>query len=278
MYLTTTQLAERTGIAAGTLRVWQARYGFPAATRAAGGRHRYAAGDVKAVESVARLRAEGMTMSAAIARARSASAEAPTSIYAGLCQRRPDLRPQVLRKRALLELTRAIEDEHAAHAGDGLLLGSFQQARHYRASEARWRELARPLSLAIAMADFPRARARKGSPIEVPIARADPLAREWTLIVSSPGAHACLASWELPAPQPLPDGDRRFEVVWSFDPAAVAAATRVAASLLQTLAPRVAISPFTSADGVGSEHARFASDLAARAVAYLGARLGENAG
>ena len=41
MELTTAQVSERTGISAGTLRVWQSRYGFPARSRDGGGRGRY---------------------------------------------------------------------------------------------------------------------------------------------------------------------------------------------------------------------------------------------
>jgi DICT domain-containing protein len=275
MDLTTAQLADRTGIPQGTLRVWQTRYGFPHQGPEAGSRHRYSETDVRTVEEVLRLRDEGVSMPAAIARARAALDGPPPSIYAGLRQRRAELRPQVLPKRALLELTHAIEDEHAAHAGGGMILASFQKAAHYRASEHRWRELARPVSLAIAIADFERMRAASGSPIEVPIRRDDPLAREWTLIVDSPGAQACLAAWEIPDARPPSDGDRRFEYVWSFDPATVADATAVAGALLSRLAPKLAARLANAHDRAATTTAatKFGSDLAARAVGYLGARV-----
>ena len=276
MNLTTAQLADRTGVSAGTLRAWRSRYDFPATAPGSSGEHRrYTESDVRAIEEVASLRAEGVSLSAAILRARGALEELPSSIYAGLLQRRPQLRPQVLGKRALLELTRAIEDEHAAHAGTGLLLASFQKAHHYRASESRWQELARHVSVAIAMADFERVRTRRGWPTEIPVPLEDPLAREWTLIVNSPGAHACLASWEIPAAHHVKDSERRFELVWSFDAAVVDDATSVAAAILSRHAPQIAARLPSGLDHRATTAAatRFGSDLAARAVAYLGARL-----
>jgi len=51
--LTIGQLAERTGAAAGTLRMWESRYGFPRARRLASGHRRYSEEDVERVRDVA---------------------------------------------------------------------------------------------------------------------------------------------------------------------------------------------------------------------------------
>ena len=70
----------------------------------------------------------------------------------------------MLRKRVLLALSRAIEDESCAQAERPLLFGSFQRERFYRQSQRRWRDFARTAELAVVFADFERAHAarRKG--------------------------------------------------------------------------------------------------------------------
>ncbi len=68
--LSTAQLAERTGVPAGTLRMWESRYEFPTPVRLPGGHRRYSDQDVEQIREVARLRAEGLSMSAAIQRVR----------------------------------------------------------------------------------------------------------------------------------------------------------------------------------------------------------------
>ena len=260
---------------AGTLRMWEARYGFPVPLRLEGGHHRYPEREVESVRDLVRLRAEGLSMSAAVARVRAAEQDVPTSIYATLRRQRPDLRPLVASKRALLALTNAIEDEHCAHAGAGVMIGSFQRVRYYRAAEPRWRELARTLQLAIAIADFPALRVEDGVPAEVPVAAEHQLGREWTLIVNSDQAKACLSAWELPRSTDVPDLARRFEVVWSFDPETVHDATVAAAALIADISPSAAarIPHLGWPPSSSSPELRFAVDVASRAFGYLAAQL-----
>ncbi len=271
--LTTAQLAAHAGVPAGTLRMWEARHGFPQPTRTPGGRRRYCERDAERVRFVLRLREQGLSLPAAIERSRAAE-RAPASIFAGLRLRRPDLAPRTMPKRALLRLTWAIEDEYCARAYPGLLIASFQRARFYRRSETRWRELARTAELAIAMADFRRLREPRDGPVEVPVPRAEPLAREWTLIVAAPGAQACLAGWEHPATRERLDAERRFEVLWSFEPAVVQAAVAIAAERIRVLAPSLADRlPAQSDEPIAPDapELRFAASLANRVVGYLGA-------
>lgn len=272
-YLTTAQLAAHTGVPAGTLRMWEARHGFPEPVRGPSGRRRYRERDAERVRDVLRLRGQGLSLPAAIERSRAAES-APASIFAGLRQRRPDLAPRVIPKRALLRLTWAIEDEYCARASTGVLIASFQRARFYRLSEPRWRELARTAELAVALADFKRLRQPRGGPVEVPVPREEPLAREWTLIVDAPGAQACLAGWERPATRELPDAERRFEVLWSFEPTVVQAAAAIAAEQIRALAPALADRlPGERDEPIAADppELRFAAGLANRVVGYLGA-------
>lgn len=269
--LTPAQLSDLAGVPAGTVRAWAARYGFPAGRRPPGARrHLYTDEDVEAIKGVQRLRDEGLSMPAAIARVRASSVTPAPSIYAALRRHRPDQRPFVLAKADLLQLSRAIEDEHCARAGSGLLLASFQRVRHYRASQRRWRELARTVSCAVALADFDSLRTPRGGPIEVPLPRDHQLGREWTLIADSPQAKACLSAWELAEPRATADGARRFEVIWSFDPATVSDATAVARALIADLAPAVARKIPESPMPAGADRGlRFGVDLATRAYRYL---------
>lgn len=270
--LSTAQLAERTGVPAGTLRMWESRHGFPAPARLPGGHRRYRERDVEHVRSVARLREQGLSMPAAIAQVLRTAGPLPASVFAGLKRRHGDVQPALMSKRAVLRLTRAIEDEYVARATRGLLIACFQHERFYRDSERRWRELARTTELAIALADFPRLRTPDRAPIEVPLAPDEPVAREWTLVIDAPGAHACLAAWEQPAPRELPDLKRCFEVLWSFDPSVVRSASEVAIELLHRFAPAVAErAPTAIAHPVGAAapELRFASALAHRMIGYL---------
>jgi DICT domain-containing protein len=271
--LTTAQLSERTGVSAGNLRMWESRHGFPAPSRLPGGHRRYSAGDVEQVREVLRLRGQGLSLSAAIERARRRHRPPATSVFAGLRRRRPDVTPTILAKPAVLALTRAIEDEYCARAADGVLIGSFQRERFYRAAHRRWRELARTADTAVALADFAKRSAPPGEPVEVPIDRRHPLAREWAVVVSSGETQACLAAWEQPRQSELSDARRRFEVLWSFDPAVVADALQVAAEILAPLDPELADRVGSAPDPSAYDPAPALSSggaLAQRMIGYLG--------
>ncbi|WP_249011162.1 DICT sensory domain-containing protein [Conexibacter sp. DBS9H8] len=276
-------LAEITGIPVGTLRVWESRHGFPAAVSPPGQRKRYDEQAVAQVRAVIALRARGLSLAAAIAEARGeAGAPPPPSIFAALRRARPDLPVRVFHKPALIALSRAIEDEHAARASGGVLIGAFQHERHYRGSERRWRALAQTAALAVVLADFPtdpgatRAPAGAGTgPWEVSLGPGHPLEREWTVLLHAPGGGAVLAAWEIPELRPGPEPARRFELIWSCDPAAVQTALVAAANIIGPLAPdlRRRLDPHLRAGPPGLSGPGFGDELSTRAFAYLtGAR------
>ena len=271
--LSTAQLAARTGLPAGTLRMWESRHGFPAPARLPGGHRRYSERDAEAVVEVLRLRGQGLSLPAAIQRARREDPAGDSSVFAGLRRRRPDVAASILPKRVVLAMSHAIEDEYLARAANGLVFGSFQHERFYRSSQRRWRELARTAELAVAIAEFPAADEPANAPSEVPVELRHPLAREWTVIIDAPGARACLAAWEQPSQTELPDAERRFEVMWSFEPEVVRTATDIASELLWELSPTVAERlPQTPDDPAsGADELRFAAALSQRMVSYLGA-------
>jgi DICT domain-containing protein len=230
--LTVGELARRTGVATATLRSWEARYGFPTSTRRAGGHRRYDPHQVALVSEVVRFRKSGLSVPASISAAEQSVARPATSFFASLRAGAFGLRPHVLGKRTLSAVTSAIEDECLAQARRPLLIGAFQRARFYRQSEERWQELSRTAERTVVFADFASSRSGDARPTEVPLAADSPVRREWVLVCDSPEFAACVAGWELPAPAGTAEQDRRFETVWTLDPPAVRAATRVGIALV----------------------------------------------
>lgn len=233
------EVSERTGIAVPVLRMWESRFGFPRPERRPNGRRRYSATDVQRLRQVVRHREAGMSLAAAIDKARAAPDYVPATVFAGLRRRRADVTPAVLSKRTMMNMSHAIEDEFCARAEPGTLFASFQREQFYRLAERRWRDLARTAEVAVAFADFPRRRRPRGAPIEVPVDRTNPAAREWTLICDGEGFAACLAGWELPGQEGVPDMARRFEALWSVETDVVRDASRVAIGLISRVAPEL---------------------------------------
>jgi DNA-binding transcriptional MerR regulator len=226
--LTIGAVAEETGVSVAVLRAWEQRYGFPTPVRSTSGHRRYTADQIDQIRQVLRDRQGGMSLDAAIGRARSAGERLSSSIFAGLRRRWADLPVHALSKRAMLAVSHAIEDECCATADRSVLIGAFQRERFYRRSEDRWRELGRTAAVAIVFADFAATPRRSGGVIEVDLAADAPLRREWSVVCDGPDAAACLAGWELPV---RPDGHRRFEAVWSVDPAVVRDAASIGLAL-----------------------------------------------
>lgn len=232
------EVARRGGIDPRTIRVWEARHAFPEPTRLPNGRREYSEGDVELLLEVVALRETGLSLPAAIDRVRgTAPPSSPTSIFAGLRIRRPELSPGTMPKGLLTSLSRAIEDEYAANAEHGVVFGSFQSERHYRAVEARWDDLAASADLCCVFADFGEAKAPARGPVEVPIDEADPLAREWSVICDAPRFSVCLLARERPGQSSRPDAERLFDMIWSAEPEVTRAAARTAMELARSAAP-----------------------------------------
>lgn len=238
-------IAEQTGVAAGTIRMWEQRYGFPEPRRTETGYRRYCEADVEAIRRVLAYRRRGLSVSAAIERARGAGPTDRPSIYAAVAAAGGETAARPLRKSTLFALSRAMEDEALARAARPIVFAAFQHERFYRAVEHRYRRLARASDAAVVFADFPVVRAEPGCPVEIPIAAEDALGNEWAVIVDAPGYAACLLAWEQPGtiqPGGPDDAARRFESMWTLDPAVTRRAARVAASLVARQAPALGAS------------------------------------
>ncbi|HEX8205908.1 MAG TPA: DICT sensory domain-containing protein [Solirubrobacteraceae bacterium] len=265
-------VAERTGIAPGTIRMWEQRYGFPEPDRTESGYRRYTDDDVEALRRVSSYRRLGLSIPAAIERVRTADvASDRPSIYAAVSSLDPSARPQLLRRSTLVALSSAIEHEALARAASPVLFAAFQEERFYRAVEHRYRRLAAQSDAACVFAAFDEARRPRGGPAELPIDLDDAIGNEWAVIVDAPGYSACLLAWEHPRDVDL-DRHRRFEAIWTVHPQATRRAAQVAAKLAGQIDPSYGAELDALLDGrplAVESPAPGLTALANRAIAYM---------
>ncbi len=262
------EMSARSGVSEGTLRMWEARHGFPSPERLPSGHRRYSELDLTRVLAVLDARRQGLSLATAIERALELGGAPRPSVYAALREGFPHLQPLALRKRGLICLSRAIEDEACSRGERPLLFGCFQHERFYRRVESRWKEMSRTAERTIVLAEFRRKRIRTRGPSEIPIKLADPLMREWVVVCEAPGFAACLSGFERPRDDGQP---RRFEAIWTVEAEAVRRAAgvcceltaRVAPELVEDLTPRLQ-QPVASR----RDEARIGLELSARTVAY----------
>src|SRR4051794_33059934 len=211
--------------------MWEQRYGFPAPARTPAGYRVYSEQDVVAIKRVLSYRDSGLSVPAALDRAR--ALEGPTdrpSIFAALGD--TPVRPQRLHKPTLVAISRAIEEEAMARAAGPVVIAAFQAERNYRAVEHRYRRLAHVADAVGGFAGFAAVRiSSEDEPAEIPFGPADALGHEWAVIVDAPGYCACLAGWETAEP------GRVFEALWTTDPEIVRRAAQVGAALAARSAP-----------------------------------------
>ncbi|MGB0101505.1 MAG: DICT sensory domain-containing protein [Nocardioides sp.] len=237
--LTIGDLADRTGLSPATLRMWEQRHDFPRPQRLASGHRRYLESDVATVERVVRRRDAGVRLDVAIADALARATPGTPSVYAELRRTHPHLPVQRLHKRTLLALSWAIEDEFCAKAERAVLFGAFQREGFYASARARWQELSVVARSSFVFADFPdlsgpqAPTSARPSPVLVPLAAEEPMAREWAVVCDDTDLPVVLSAWELPGQIDVPDGQRVFESLLSVDPQPVRDAARVCARVAQ---------------------------------------------
>jgi len=271
------ELAAATDVAAATLRAWETRHGFPATSRQPGKHRRYPAATVDQVRQVMRLRSDGMTLDAAIARVASASDPgAVPTVFAAVRRAHPEVPARTVTKRTLLALSHALEDECCARASRGHLYAAFQQDRFLAGSRARWDDLARTADVAVALArtDTPSdgstgdsASPAAGRLRVVDLPDDSPLLREWSVVCAADDHSGCLAAWELPGQDDVPDGERRFEAVWSLDPTVAHLAARAAHAAASALGAAVPpVTPLTPVDAAARQAYARAGEVMLRAL------------
>lgn len=222
-------VAARTGVGVATLRAWEQRFDFPQPLRLASGHRRYPESEVDRIRHVVAQRQKGRTLEAAISSLAEAATNTEPSIFAGVRRLRPELPVQRLSRRAMLAISRAIEDETLARGGSQIVVGAFQREAAYRRVQPIWEELARTAALAVAFADFPASQAPGADGIvELTLPPAAPLRREWAVISAGPAFAACLTGWARPP---------GFEAIWSVEPDVVRLAAQLGLDLAGRLGP-----------------------------------------
>jgi DICT domain-containing protein len=233
-------VAARTGIAAGTIRMWEQRYGFPEPQRTSAGYRVYSEDDVDSLRRVLAYRERGLSVPAAVDRARSTDlATDRASLYAALATSESPPPSQVLTKRTLIAISRAIEEETISRAAAPVVIAAFQHERNYRAVEHRYLAMARTADAVLVFADFATLAGGGEAPVEVPLEPGDGLRNEWAVVVDAPGYGACLLAWERPRPGEVPDLERTFEAMWTLDPRVVRRAAQVAGTLARRADPEL---------------------------------------
>jgi DICT domain-containing protein len=235
--LTISEVAERTGIPASTLRMWEARYGFPEPRRPTGSHRRYSDEECRVLLEIKDARERGLGMSAAIAAGRDAVRRAQDSILNGLRLRHPDLPVLALPEPFMLALSAALETT-ASHHPDGVLVGAFQRLPAHRVVEPAWSGLAQEARAAVVFAGF-QACDHDGALWRIPVRSGTPLAEEWAVVCDTPTWWGCLVGRELRTRGARRRGQRTFEALWSLDPPVVRDAARVAAVLATSSAPEL---------------------------------------
>src|SRR3954447_12498128 len=236
--LTIREVAARSGVPAGTLRMWEERYGFPKPTRLPSGHRRFSDEHVDQVRAVVAAREAGLSLPAAIERVAGAPPERRDSLYGLLRLRRPELVPELIPKTRMTALSHAIEDECLARAHAPVLTGSFQRERLFRSEEPRWSGFAQTAAIAAAFADFDTR--TDTTPIQLHVELDHQLSREWAIVCFAPGANAALAGWEPPGQDGVADAERQFEAIWTVDPELVYEAADAAATLVEAESPELA--------------------------------------
>src|SRR3954453_19387116 len=236
--LTIREVAARSGVPAGTLRMWEERYGFPKPQRLPSGHRRFTEDQVDAVRAVVAARDAGLSLPSVIERVAGAPRVRRGSLYGLLRLRRPELAPELIPKKRMIALSHAIEDECLVRAHAPVLIGSFQRERFFRSEEPRWSGFAETAAVAVAFADFETRTDTR--PVQLHVNRDHQLNREWAIVCFAPGASAALAGWEPPGQDDVPDAERTFEAIWTVDPELVFEAVDAAASLAEREAPDVA--------------------------------------
>jgi len=257
--LTIGEVAERTGARAGTLREWERRHGFPDPVRLPSGHRRYTEQQVAQIRDVLRRQQAGSSLPAAISHAL-ATQPSSASLFAAVASVSSH-RPQRVSRRAMLALSRSIEDASASAGGPQQVVGSFQHRRIYDGCARRWRELARGADVALAFADFDEV-GRRESLIEIPIAPASPLHREWAVVIAGESFAACLVGWQWSA------GQSDFEAIWSVEGVVVAAAIQRAIDVARAWDPNLQFPDAVTSDAAD----RSAQAMLARVVNHLDVR------
>ena len=206
--LTIGDVAERTGVRVGTLREWERRHGFPDPIRLPSGHRRYTDEHVAQIRDVLRRQQAGSSLATAISTRVDQAAEQRVTVRRRGRGQFGAAAARVASGDARLEPL----DRRRQRVGRWTPTGGRELSASaiYDGCARRWRELARGADVALAFADFDDVR-RLESLVEIPIAIASPLHREWAVVSAGESFAACLVGWQWSL------GESGFEAIWSVE-------------------------------------------------------------
>ncbi|MGP1382870.1 MAG: DICT sensory domain-containing protein [Thainema sp.] len=177
-----------------------------------------------------------------------------TSVLEALLQRRPELRPQMYFKSSLTALSHAMEDQVLASTSEQpLIIASFQRERFYRQEAHRYERIASVTNQVYVLAAPETEFTNRSDEYEtIAFEPEDMLSQEWHLVVVGQQYTACLicrehyggqdSSPELETSKSSPlamDQVRRFDGVWTSDPATSYDAADILLARIQTYRPEL---------------------------------------
>ena len=236
-------VAERTGLAAGTIRMWEQRYGFPEPERTPRATASTRRTTSRRCAACSRCRERGLSVPAALERARGSGRRHRPAVA---LRRRRRRRAGRSRRAAQADAARDLARDRGRDDGPRRRRRSCSAPSSASATTARvehrYRAMARTADAVVVFADFEALTRGRAAPVEVPLAASDALGHEWAVVVDAPGFAACLLAWEPPGrrPRPCPTSSARFETYWTLDPRVVRRAAQVGAALARAPAPRSA--------------------------------------
>ena len=136
-------------------------------------------------------------------------------------------RPRTARKQTVAAFSRHIELQASRAADPPIVLATLQRSEHFTPrTMSRYRDLAERSALVAVFGEGMAAEPAAGIR-GVSLHPGDPLCIEWTVVTLGPHNSAALIARELPGNDAdTPDGDRRFELVITYDRELVTAAAR----------------------------------------------------
>ncbi len=154
-------------------------------------------------------------------------------------RRHPDVQPILASKATLVATSHLVEDLLARSPGRNLLLSGFQRGRNWAAERDRYLGLANGGEVIAVFAGREPPEGWGVDHVGIRLRDGDPLSQEWFVLALGPEVAVTLCGLDADdfASRSPQDGERLFEVVWSFDPGVARGAAEVVLDAVRESAP-----------------------------------------
>lgn len=168
------------------------------------------------------------------------------SLHTALKLRHPDLPTTAASKATLVVTSHLIEELAAQTPGPTVLMSGFQHGRNWAVERDRYLAISGRTDVIAVFAGRDPPTAWETDHLGVRLPSGHGLAQEWFVLALGPGLAVTLCGLDAdPAPDgggardvpPLDEGDRLFEVIWSFEPAVARSAAAIVLEAIARDAP-----------------------------------------